>query len=201
MCGACTVHMDGRAIRSCITPLRHVADAAVTTIEGLDPKGQHPLQKAWTETAGAAMRLLSVRTDHAGRITAEGLPRPERQGHRRRHERQSVQLHGLRPHPPSDRAAAAEMREAHMDEVLAGSEVEQNLVSRRSFLIGAAGTSVLFGFPRPGFTAADAASIPLRAAICSSQRSGTASIAAASSPSQSSGPRWASTSARPLRAS
>ena len=49
MCGACTVHVGGRPTRSCITPLRHVADAAVTTIEGLDPKGQHPLQKAWTE--------------------------------------------------------------------------------------------------------------------------------------------------------
>ena len=49
MCGACTVHVGARPTRSCITPLRHVADAAVTTIEGLDPKGQHPLQKAWTE--------------------------------------------------------------------------------------------------------------------------------------------------------
>src|SRR5262244_1961600 len=50
MCGACTVHIDGRAVRSCITPLRTVADATVTTIEGLDPNGQHPLQKAWIET-------------------------------------------------------------------------------------------------------------------------------------------------------
>jgi isoquinoline 1-oxidoreductase alpha subunit len=50
MCGACTVHIDGRAIRSCITPLGAVANAAVTTIEGLDPNGQHPLQKAWIET-------------------------------------------------------------------------------------------------------------------------------------------------------
>ena len=49
MCGACTVHVGGRPTRSCITPLRHAADARVTTIEGLDPKGQHPLQKAWTE--------------------------------------------------------------------------------------------------------------------------------------------------------
>src|SRR6476619_1199850 len=46
--------------------------------------------------------------------------------------------------------------EAHMDEVLAVPAMKQNLVSRRSFLIGAAGTSVLFGFPRPGFTPADA---------------------------------------------
>jgi isoquinoline 1-oxidoreductase subunit alpha len=50
MCGACTVHIDGRAVRSCITPLGGVANAAVTTIEGLDPNDQHPLQKAWIET-------------------------------------------------------------------------------------------------------------------------------------------------------
>jgi isoquinoline 1-oxidoreductase subunit alpha len=50
MCGACTVHIDGRAVRSCITPLGAVANAAITTIEGLDPNGQHPLQKAWIET-------------------------------------------------------------------------------------------------------------------------------------------------------
>ena len=50
MCGACTVHIDGRAVRSCITPLGAVANAAVTTIEGLDPNGQHPLQKAWIES-------------------------------------------------------------------------------------------------------------------------------------------------------
>src|SRR5262249_33988330 len=48
--------------------------------------------------------------------------------------------------------------EAHMDKVLAGPVTKQHLVSRRGFLIGAAGTSVLFGFPRPGLTAADAAS-------------------------------------------
>ncbi|MET1028034.1 MAG: (2Fe-2S)-binding protein [Dongiaceae bacterium] len=47
MCGACTVHVGGRATRSCITPLSAVEGAAVTTIEGLDPAGAHPVQKAW----------------------------------------------------------------------------------------------------------------------------------------------------------
>ena len=47
MCGACTVHVGGRSTRSCITPVVAVAGAEVTTIEGLDPNGQHPLQKAW----------------------------------------------------------------------------------------------------------------------------------------------------------
>jgi isoquinoline 1-oxidoreductase alpha subunit len=49
LCGACTVHVDGRATRSCITAVRAVAGADVTTIEGLDPEGKHPLQLAWLE--------------------------------------------------------------------------------------------------------------------------------------------------------
>jgi isoquinoline 1-oxidoreductase alpha subunit len=49
MCGACTVHVGGRPTRSCITPVGSVADAEVTTIEGLDPRGQHPLQKSWID--------------------------------------------------------------------------------------------------------------------------------------------------------
>lgn len=47
MCGACTVHIGGRATRSCITRVADIAGATVTTIEGLDPAGQHPVQKAW----------------------------------------------------------------------------------------------------------------------------------------------------------
>ncbi|WP_340647915.1 (2Fe-2S)-binding protein [Pseudoxanthomonas winnipegensis] len=49
MCGACTVHVNGRAIRSCITPVGAVAGQQVTTIEGLSPDGQHVLQQAWVE--------------------------------------------------------------------------------------------------------------------------------------------------------
>ena len=47
MCGVCTVHVGGRATRSCITPVSAVAGAEVTTIEGLDPAGAHPIQIAW----------------------------------------------------------------------------------------------------------------------------------------------------------
>ena len=49
MCGACTVHVGGRATRSCITPVAAVEGAEVTTIEGLDPAGGHPVQQAWRE--------------------------------------------------------------------------------------------------------------------------------------------------------
>jgi isoquinoline 1-oxidoreductase alpha subunit len=46
-CGACTVHVDGNPVRSCITPVSLVEGRAVTTIEGLSADGSHPLQKAW----------------------------------------------------------------------------------------------------------------------------------------------------------
>ncbi len=49
LCGACTVHVDGRPTRSCLTPLSAVTGAKITTIEGLSGDGQHPLQEAWRE--------------------------------------------------------------------------------------------------------------------------------------------------------
>lgn len=48
-CGACTVHLDGVAIRSCSTPVSAVEGKSVTTIEGLSKNGDHPVQKAWIE--------------------------------------------------------------------------------------------------------------------------------------------------------
>jgi isoquinoline 1-oxidoreductase alpha subunit len=48
-CGACTVHLDGKPVRSCITPVSSVGARKVTTIEGLSPDGSHPVQRAWTE--------------------------------------------------------------------------------------------------------------------------------------------------------
>ena len=49
LCGACTVHLDGVPVRSCITPTSAAAGKKVTTIEGLSEKGDHPVQKAWME--------------------------------------------------------------------------------------------------------------------------------------------------------
>ena len=49
LCGACTVHLAGRAVRSCQTTIASVKDAAVTSLEGLSPTASHPLQVAWQE--------------------------------------------------------------------------------------------------------------------------------------------------------
>ncbi|HEX9577268.1 MAG TPA: (2Fe-2S)-binding protein [Myxococcales bacterium] len=48
-CGACTVHLDGRAVRSCVTPVSAVGGRKITTIEGLSADNSHPVQQAWAE--------------------------------------------------------------------------------------------------------------------------------------------------------
>lgn len=47
LCGACTVHVDGKAARACVVPMADLSGKAVTTIEGLSADGNHPVQKAW----------------------------------------------------------------------------------------------------------------------------------------------------------
>ncbi len=49
LCGACTVHLGGQAVRSCMTPVSAATKAPITTLEGLSPDGSHPLQQAWLE--------------------------------------------------------------------------------------------------------------------------------------------------------
>jgi isoquinoline 1-oxidoreductase subunit alpha len=49
LCGACTVHQNGHAIRSCVVPVRAVAGAEIVTIEGISANGLHPVQRAWME--------------------------------------------------------------------------------------------------------------------------------------------------------
>lgn len=72
-CGACTVHVGGRATRSCITPVSAIEGAEVTTIEGLDPEGNHPVQEAWRDIqvpqcgycqSGQIMQAASLLTDY-----------------------------------------------------------------------------------------------------------------------------------------
>jgi isoquinoline 1-oxidoreductase alpha subunit len=72
-CGACTVHINGQAQKSCVTPVSAVANAKITTIEGLSPEGNHPLQVAWQQLdvpqcgycqAGQIMAAASLLAKH-----------------------------------------------------------------------------------------------------------------------------------------
>ncbi|AQQ31422.1 (2Fe-2S)-binding protein [Burkholderia cenocepacia] len=72
-CGACTVHVDGKAVRSCCYPLALVAGKRVTTIEGLSPDSAHPVQQAWRDKdvpqcgycqSGMIMAVVAFLKDH-----------------------------------------------------------------------------------------------------------------------------------------
>ena len=98
-CGACTVHLDGPPARACQTPMSAARGTKITTIEGLSPDGDHPVQVAWRDLNVAAVRLLPGRADHAGGRAAQGHAEADRRGHRRRHERQHLPLRHLPAHP------------------------------------------------------------------------------------------------------
>ena len=100
-CGACTVHMNGEAVRSCGIQVGDVADKNITTIEGLSPDSKHPVQQAWL-----AEDVPQCGYCQSGQIMAAAAFLKEHpQADRRRHRRQPHQYLPLRhlcPHPQRD---------------------------------------------------------------------------------------------------
>ena len=73
LCGACTVHVNGEAVRACITAVGDIGGQKVTTIEGLDPAGNHRVQKAWREAyswSAMTSRLWTSPADRSVLIAA-----------------------------------------------------------------------------------------------------------------------------------
>ncbi len=70
LCGACTVHVNGEAVRSCQTSISDAVGKKITTIEGSQRQGRPSVAESMDRRAGPAMRLLSIRTDHAGSLAA-----------------------------------------------------------------------------------------------------------------------------------
>ena len=80
-CGACTVHVNGRTVRSCMVPIGSVANAEVTTIEGLSPDSRHPVQQAWlTEQVPQCGYCQSGQIKAIGSLS-EGQPESDRRRH------------------------------------------------------------------------------------------------------------------------
>lgn len=75
-CGACTVHLDGAAVRSCTTQVSQVGNRSITTIEGLSPDANHPVQRAWIEEDVPQCGYCQVGQVMAAAALLKKTPRP-----------------------------------------------------------------------------------------------------------------------------
>jgi len=75
-CGACTVHLDGAAVRSCTTQVAQVGNRSITTIEGLSPDGNHPVQRAWIDEDVPQCGYCQVGQVMAAAALLRKTPRP-----------------------------------------------------------------------------------------------------------------------------
>src|SRR6516225_9979644 len=139
LCGACTVHLNGEAIRSCAIFMSDVAGKSVTTIEGLDPKGQHPVQVAWRDLsvpqcgycqAGQIMQAAALLTKPRLRATSRStMPCPATSAVA------AATSASMRPFAPLRRGPDMTYHRNQHNVVIAN-------VSRRGLLKGAAGAGL-----------------------------------------------------------
>ena len=136
LCGACTVHLDGVAVRSCLTPLSAAAGKKITTIEGV---GATRVGKA-VQNAWLAIGVAQCGYCQAGQImscsrAARKESEAHRRRHRRRHERQSLPLRNLHAHPQRDQGRRRhEGRSMHGPAALSSRRQARVGTSRRAFL-------------------------------------------------------------------
>ena len=141
-CGACTIHIDGEATRSCQTAMSDANGKSVTTIEGLDPEGNHPVADGLARDQCAAVRLLPGRPDHAGRRASEADAASDRLRHRQHDVRQHLPLRNLSAHSRRHQASCGSLiMTKHIRELVSASGIEN--VSRRGVLKGMLATGGL----------------------------------------------------------
>ena len=78
-CGACTVHINGNAVRSCSLPISAVADSKITTIEGLSETGDHPVQQVWVESDVPQCGYCQAGQIMSASAMLENIPKPTEQ--------------------------------------------------------------------------------------------------------------------------
>ena len=127
LCGACTVHVEGKAMRSCVTNMSDVAGKRITTIEGLSAKGDHPLQKAWRAANVPQCGYCQSGQIMQAACVAQGKAQTDGSRYRRSHARQHLPLR----HVSTDPAGSEDGRGG---ESMNGEMI--TVVSRRGFLGG-----------------------------------------------------------------
>ena len=164
LCGACTVHLDGQATRSCITTIDSVGDAAVTTIEAIGATPPAKRSNGLARPRGGPVRLLPVGPDHVRRRPARRERRAERRRHRHGDVRQHLPLRHLCADPgghQARRATRAGRLTMLADRLLPNSSEEADAdlaeasISRRTLLraggVLGGGLLLAVGLPLPAF--------------------------------------------------